>query len=59
MRNMQVMMQYKVMICMFTYQDKTKRGMVNAWEPMKKRNSCEMLERLKKEVGTTDHILGK
>lgn len=56
---MQVMMQYKVMICMFTYQDKTKRGMVNAWEPMKKRNSCEMLERLKKEVGTTDHILGK
>ncbi|TNN81037.1 hypothetical protein EYF80_008693 [Liparis tanakae] len=33
--------------------------MENDWEPMKKRNSCVILERLSKDVGTIDHMLGK
>ena len=33
--------------------------MENDWEPMKKRNSCVMMERLWKDLGTIDHMLGK
>lgn len=33
--------------------------MENAWEPMKNRNSCVVLERPLKEFGTITHMEGK
>lgn len=41
----------------FTHIANAKRGMENAWEPTKKRNSCVTLERLLNESGTVDHMV--
>lgn len=41
------------------HHDRMNKGMENAWEPMKNRNSLAVSERLWRVVGTTSHMLGK